>query len=182
MVVILSHQNDLCALLTYKHLRRRGAEVFFIEDSQLLTTIELNWVLARSHASSFLTVSSYKVPFANISGILARMHGPIKTDPELNQHDQEYIRHETHAALMGLLHDLNCRVINRPSPGVMGRPIFTNRDQVGCVTQCGFKLPATLVTSSYESASRFYDCCGRIAILRSTSGQIPWRLISGTEG
>jgi hypothetical protein len=182
MVVILSHQHDLCASLTYKHLRRRGAEVVFIEDSQLLTTIELNWSLARSPASSFLTVSSPKVPFANISSILARMHSPIKTDPDLNQHDQEYIRHETQAAWMGMLHSLDCRVINRPIPGITGRPIFTNRDHVGCVTQCRFKLPATLVTSSSESAFRFYDCCGRRAILRSPSGQIPWWLISGTEG
>ena len=82
--MIFGHRDDQCVRSTYANLRRRGAEVVFVEDNHLLTATELNWPLARSRKSSFLTVSSYNIPFANISGVLtlyyfATRHGfPVR--------------------------------------------------------------------------------------------------------
>ena len=182
MIVIFGDQSDHCASHTYEYLRRRGTDVIFIETSHLFTTMGVNLSLARVPDDSFLTVYSHTIPLATISGVLARMRGPITVDPEQTLLDQRYIHDELSATLAGLLNSFDCRVINRPRPWMWHRSVCASAEKVRGITQCGFILPATQVTSSGEAASRFYDRCGRRAILGSPSGQIPWRLITGEEG
>lgn len=182
MIVIFGHETDRCAYQVHQYLRQRGADVVFIEGSDLLTTMGVNWSLAGVNGDSFLTAKSHQIPLASISGVLARMWQQTKADSDQTPKNQQYIQYELHATMIGLLNALDCRVINRPFPGMACRPIFTGIERVRRIRQCGFKIPATLVTSSHEEASRFYDRCGRIAILGSLSGQFPWRLICGEEG
>lgn len=182
MIVIFGQPIDRCADLVHQLLRRHRTEVVFIEGSDLLTTMGINWSLASVNGDNFLTVNSHRIPLASISGVLTRMWQPIKTDPDQSQQDQQYIQYELYATLIGLFYALDCRVVNRPIPGAISRPIFTGIERVRRIRQCGFKLPPTLVTPSYEKALRFYHRCSQRAILGSLSGQFPWQLIMGKEG
>lgn len=183
MIAIFGTQYDLCARQTYEYLLQRGRKVVFIDlASDWLGTVGINWFLECPDNRGFLSVNSHEITLADITSVLARTLYPSYADSQLTQKDQDYIRSESHAMLLGLLGFLDCRVINRPRAGVGRNPIFANREQLKEVVQSGFELPKTLVTANYERALSFYESCGQIAILGSQSHPNGPQLIKGEEG
>jgi hypothetical protein len=179
MILIFGKKDDICACKTYDYLHQQGLDVTFIEGSKLLTSVAVNYSIARPNSNNFLVINSYKVQHENISGVLARLQQPLDTDidPDMNKEDQFYTRYELEAAWKGLLKLLSWRVINSQSTNIVV-PTSTER----AITKCDFKLPKTFITSNLESASQFYENCNQRTVLSSPSKQINGQLIEGQQG
>ena len=98
MILIVANQNDSCAQLVHHTLWEQKAEVVFLEDSQLQTTLGLNWSPAHPAGSDFLLVHSQKFPFATISSVLARIRNLTLATTDLSEEDQQYIHFKISAA------------------------------------------------------------------------------------
>jgi hypothetical protein len=182
MVVILGQPSDLCASLTYQYLRRSGTTVALIDTSHLNTTLRLSWPPEGSTQGGFLLLHDSRVALAALSGVLARVPTVLPCGPEVSAEDRPYITTELNAALLAFLNALPCRVVNRPTPGVARRSVALRVQRSDQIAEAGFKLPALLMTSSYESAARFLERYDQRALVAHPSGRTGWRWIAGEEG
>jgi hypothetical protein len=182
MVVIFGQPSDLCASLTHQYLRRSGTEVAFIDDSQFLTAAGLSWSPDGLLTDSFLTLHSSRIPLAVLTGVLARTQQSAPGPSEVTAEDRKYIATELHATMLGFLSALPCPVINRPIHGMARRPVALRVENARQILECGFKLPAILMTSSEERAIRFYDRFAEGVLVGVLSGREGWRLVRGREG
>jgi hypothetical protein len=181
MVLVYGQPDDLCSCWVHESLQRRGAEVVRLQGPQDLATMGFNWSLDEGWERSFLVASGKSVPLQHLSGVLLRAHPAVRDDVESPGLDQEYIAAERRAAWVGLWNALPCRVVNRPVPGRLRRPLFA-ADAASLVSRCGFRLPAMRLTFDEAEAATFYRLCGREALLSSPSGQHLWQPVRGEEG
>src|SRR5438105_91063 len=121
LVLIIAASTDLCARLTRSALHQRGARVITFEAGDLPATVGLQWSVDPPDGQSCVEVDSTPVPLDAIAGVLARLQPQPPPDPHSTSDEQQYISGEMHAALFAFLHSLDCRVINRPEPGVAHR-------------------------------------------------------------
>jgi hypothetical protein len=182
MVLIFGQPSDLCASLTNQYLRRPGTEVAFIDASQLLTTAGLSWSPDGPLTHNFLTLHSSRIPLGAVTGVLTRIRQSAQGPSDVGAEDRQYIATELQATLLAFLSSLPCRVINRPIHGMARRPVALRVENSRQIAECGFKLPAILMTSSEERAVRFYERFGENALVGVLSGREGWRLIRGREG
>jgi hypothetical protein len=181
MILIFGHQGDGVSRQVYECLRRRGEEVLFVEGANLSASVGVNYPLDQE-ASGHLLIDSHKIKFPDISGVLVRLREPFELDLDMSAEDQLYTRFELEATWKGLWDFLGGRVLNgRSGRGENGHTLFSSSVRQA-FTKCGFRSPGRLVTSNVESASVFYERCGRRVVLSSPSRQVPWQLVAGGDG
>ena len=161
LILILADRTDPWADLVHHELLQRGAKVVFVENSQILSSLGLNWRVDNysSIDIDYFTVDSKKVLFTDLTGVFARLRYPIRSpfSGELSPADQEYVGKEGHATFLGLLNALPCPVVNRPIPGGQNCCLFMDQPQRALARQYGFLLPEGLMTSCRAETLQRFD-------------------------
>jgi hypothetical protein len=188
MVIVLGHEDDPLASGVYRQLCRRSASVAFVGASDLFPGIALNWSLAEPPEQSFLTLSSSRMPLPAITGVLARLRGPVHVntsgagEPPEAEEEQAYVRLEVWTALLAFLHSLHCPVINRPRPGRMYPRSWGSMIHARLMAECGFLPPDMLLTSHPDEAAQAYRRFGESVLVGPGAGEIGCRWVRGLEG
>jgi hypothetical protein len=182
MVLLYGPPDDFCSCRVYELLQDWGAEVIRWQGPQELTGMGLSWPVGDGVGRSYLALGGGTVLLTQLSGVLLRGQPPVsRSDLGSPGEDGHYIAAERRAALVGLWNALPCRVVNRPIPGGLRRPLLA----AGAASQmlrCGFRLPAMQLTSDADEAVAFYRRCGQRALLSSPSGRDLWRSVRGKQG
>jgi hypothetical protein len=125
------------------------------------------------------------IPLESISGVLDRIGPDAPEVPEasgLTVQDRAYVTAELRAAWVGLLNALSGRVVNRPDPTAVYRPLFAGRETAVRVRECGLRIPPWIVASEITTALGFYRRHGCRVLVGSLEGREPGRWIRGPDG
>jgi hypothetical protein len=181
MVLVYGAPDDLCSCGVHEALQQRGIEVIRLRGPEELARMGLHWSLDEGWDRSYLAPGGERIPLAHLSGVLLRAQPAPRGSMESAGEDQQYIAAERRAAMVAFWNALPCRVVNRPVPGSLRRPLF-GAAAAPSIRRCGFRLPAMCLCSSAEEAIPFYRRCGQRALLSSPSGSGLWRMVQGKQG
>jgi hypothetical protein len=123
VILILADSTDPWATLVHREAQRSGGNVFWIQPTQLLDRILLNWPVVNGAlvVPGTMVIDGHTIPLADLTGIFARLTLPLPIElEELSLQDRDYVVKETTAAWLAFLNAMPCSVVNRPVPG--GRP------------------------------------------------------------
>jgi len=155
MILLFSAQSDECASHVYSCLREMGRDVLFVDDSLPTDALGINWRPGESRDDSYLEIEGRRVLLKDLDGIFLRFLNPLKPKAEQAAHDQNYVLYELSAALIGLLAEVECTVLNRPDPAHTGKRLYMRRQGSEFVKQAGLVPPTTFVGSTKASCLAF---------------------------
>lgn len=155
MILILADSGDAWSTLIHLELSRRGKEVSWVQPSQLLDRILLNWSVRCDGAvpEGTLIVEERPVALADLTGVLVRLPipPPLSID-DLSPEDRSYVTRETTAAWLALLDTLPCAVINRPVPGGRATLMSGSAEYSRLARVHGFLMPPSYYAASWADA------------------------------
>lgn len=176
-VLILAPNEDRLADAALAELARRAVSVLRVDPADLPGGWDLGWsVVSRS---GFAGPPARRQDFQDLHSVLIRP-GSWSARGATAQEDRDYFEAEIAATMLGLIAGLDCRVVNRPAPGRVGRLVLREAAEVAT---SGLEPTPTLMTSDLEAARAFYrdECDGR-ALIAPASGCAPPEMIEGEGG
>ena len=127
MLLVLSSHADRVAPAVLEHWRAGGGRV------EILTCHDLaqrGWRLGLDDEPT-LVVAGKPVAASNVDGVLVRLAGATPFEvPFVDAQDREYAAAEMHGFLVALLDRMPCPVINRPTPGCLCGPAWSQEQWV----------------------------------------------------
>jgi glutathione synthase/RimK-type ligase-like ATP-grasp enzyme len=129
--------------------------------------IEARWM--NGTPEGWIAGADWRLDLASITGAYVRFLGPEGriSPPDLNETALQALHAENDTCLMTLFEDLPCTVVNRLGGGMSNN---SKPYQAMLLARCGFRVPATLVTSDPDAARAFHAACGGEVIYKSVSG------------
>lgn len=130
---------------------------------------DISWHWQNTGPAGYIAGAGWKVDLSELSGVYARFLGPEgRVAPSrIAAEAVPAMYAEYDAALMALLEDLQCPVVNRLAGGMSNN---SKPYQALIVRQCGLLTPPTLVTNDPAEALRFYEQNDGEVIYKSLSG------------
>jgi hypothetical protein len=159
--LIIGSDHDLCCRLVKESLLSRGRRILDVQEDELFPGLRFAWHLRMRDSSGRLGLDAQTVGFDEIDGVLARFSGVATSPEDFATKDGQYLNSEWHALLRGYVESLPCPVINRPGPELWYRSFLRGSELLSIVPDLQFRLPRTLVTTTFEDARAFFDQCGR---------------------
>ena len=159
--VIVGRSEDPCCGLVQGRLTSLGQDVLFLDETRLFPGLRLVWEQSNGASQGVLGQGEQSVRLAETDGVLARFSGFPVSKEEFQTADGQYLSNEWHALMRGYLRALPCPVINRVRPELWYKPFLSIPDLVSFLPGLRFKVPKTLVTTSFEDAQVFFEDCGR---------------------
>jgi hypothetical protein len=159
--LIIGSDHDLCCRLVKESLLSRGRQILYLQEDRLFPGLRFAWNLRMRDSSGRLGLDAQTVGFDEIDGVLARFSGLATSPEDFATKDGQYLNSEWHALMRGYVESLPCPVINRPGPELWYRSFLRGPELLSIVPDLKFRLPRTLVTTTFEDACAFFDQCGR---------------------
>jgi hypothetical protein len=185
VILVLADSTDPWATLVHRELSGRGKEVSWIQPTQLLDRVLLNWpVISGSPiVQGILLIDGHPIALADLTGILVRLTLPLPLElNDLPSKDRDYVIKETTAAWLALLNAMPCAVVNKPVPG--GRPTLLTGSPLlsQLVQQYGFSLPPSRCTSSRADAIMQFSAWGKRVWLKPLGSLEPGMALQPQDG
>lgn len=174
MILILADSTDPWATLIHQEARRGGSNVVWVEPSQLLDRVLLNWSVAARTARGRGTViiDGTVLPLEDLTGVFSRFTMPLPLDlNEFSAQDCDYVVRESDAAWLAFLNGLPCAVINRPVPGGRATVPAGSRRLASLAKQHGYCLPAARFTTNRTDALSQFSAWNQHAYLKPIGSQ-----------
>jgi hypothetical protein len=173
VILIYGAQGDTCASSLYAELRNRGCEAVLVDNPYDTNAFGLNWLPEADLKESYIVLDGKTIPLTDISGVMLRYSNPQEPGSQQGDGDSLYVGYEVSAALLGMLHALKGTVINRPVPGVTGKPLFSLANRIQVAQCCGFCIAPIRVAATRNGLLDFeYET----AIMGGMDGRMPPRL------
>jgi len=158
--LIIGRDEDLCCRLVREHLLSLGRQVVYLPEGQLFPGLRFTWELRDGDSNGTLELAEQTVGFNQIDSVLARFSG-IATPPEdFQTKDGQYLSSEWNALMRGYVQGLPCPVVNRLGPELWYRSSLRAPELSSFVPNLKFRLPRTIVSTSFEDARAFFDLTG----------------------
>jgi hypothetical protein len=175
-VLILASDEDRLARTAHDELARRGVQALRVDQADLPGGWDVGWSVLSG--VGFAGPPGRRVELQELRSVLVRPAGRRVPDAGADE-EQSYIQEEIAASILGLLAGLDCPVVNRPSPGEVGRVIVR---ETAVLAASGLEPTPMLMTSDREAALAFYrDDCNRRAMVAPATADTPPRLIEGED-
>jgi glutathione synthase/RimK-type ligase-like ATP-grasp enzyme len=141
----------VCARLTQMHYPFRLLDLGSYPDGY-----RVSWSWSRGSPMGTIACTDWRLDIADITGVYVRFLGPEGRIPVrgVDSDDGAAIQAECDSALMALIEDLPCPIVNRFGGGMSNN---SKPYQALIIRDCGLRPPATLVTNDPASARKFYD-------------------------
>lgn len=131
-----------------------GLETVRVGETEL-ASLQLCWELPESRTPAYLVACGLRIAVRELAGVLVRWLPPWQLGTSVKL-DEDYMRSEWLAALLGFLRALPCRVVNRPKPRrSLRQPLLAAEG--AALRSAGLRLPSMLVTASEAEARGFEE-------------------------
>ena len=129
----------------------------------------VNWHWRGAYPDGDIAGPGWKIELAELTGVYVRYLGSEGRvpPPDVPEDAAPALYAEYDSALVALLEDLPCAVVNRLAGGMSNH---SKPYQALLVRQCGLRTPSTLVTNDPAAVRRFADECHGEVIYKSLSG------------
>jgi len=156
-ILLLGRDEDPCCALVREELVRRGRDVWFLAEEDLLPDLRLTWKLSGCRSDGVIEYGGRCVRFADINAVLSRFYGIPVQPEEFRTVDGQYVSAEWNAMLMAWLPSMPCRVVNRLRPELWYKQQLNAPDLASLVPDMRFKRPRTLVTTIRDEVRAFCE-------------------------
>jgi hypothetical protein len=185
VILILADSTDPWAMLVHREAQRSGGDVFWIQPTQLLDRILLNWpvVTGALVVPGTVVIDGHTIPLGDLTGIFARLTLPLPIElEELSLQDRDYVIKETTAAWLAFLNAMPCSVVNRPVPG--GRPTILAGSPLlsQLAEEHEFLLPPSRCTSSQADAILQFSAWSERVYLKPLGSHEPGMFLHAHDG
>ena len=154
---MLGSRYDLTAQQLVERWTAHGACLLTCEDLSLA-----GWGYSLTDPSTATAViGGRKVGLSEIKGVVTRL--PWVTELELvsiSSADRAYVAAEMSAFLAFWLSDLNCPVLNRPTPGSLNGPPWQQEQWIFTAARVGMRVPSVRHHLTLNSAATVHEQAG----------------------
>jgi len=130
-----------------------------LSENQLFPSLQFTWQLNEDSFGS-LALEAQFARFDEIDSVLARFSGIACSPQDFESKNGRYLSSEWHALIRGYIESLPCPVVNRPGPELWYKSFLRAADLMSLVPDIKFRMPRTMVTTSFEDVFAFFELCG----------------------
>ena len=154
MIALVAQSDEALAQRLRDQLEQEGHTVCVLDWADILLGQGLSWwVPPQTDASKSLLLTKQKVlRFAEIKAVvyLPSNSSVLPPDQEWEPEDRAYINKEVSATILGILHSLNCPVVNLPPANGRPRLFFASACSKKLLLQQGLRLPPMTVVTCLQ--------------------------------
>lgn len=130
MIVILGPMEDCLVREVTTVLETQGHSIIVVSPEDVVFGGHLTWHVGRSQHGQLTNINreAVAIDFSSVTAIFWRGQFPLScaTTESWSLQDRDYMEKEGDAALLGILQDCGCSVINQPLPGGRSRLFFSD--------------------------------------------------------
>lgn len=169
MILVAGCIADSVTELVCARLDHHGFAWRLLDLARYPDGCRLAWRFGPGGPEGFVSTPEWTLDLAAISGVYIRFAGPeVRVPlPGLDPATSAALQAEADLALMALVEDLSCPVVNRAGGGASNN---SKPCQALLIGRAGLKVPETLVTSDPEAARAFHAAHGGEIVYKSISG------------
>ena len=158
--LIIGNPDDHCCK-SIKTLFQRMKKDFVFIDEKKLSVLKCSWYNNGGH----IQYNKKIIKLDDVEGILLRI-----TDSVTNSFDDEYVFHETRAAMISWISSMNCPVVNNLPPELWMKEYRSTRDFYLEIFQSGLSIPDNITTDNVDDLNNF--------LKHNSNGVLLWPLSS----
>jgi glutathione synthase/RimK-type ligase-like ATP-grasp enzyme len=169
MILVCGGLADSVTELVCARLQDCGYPFRLLDLGSYPTGFQIRWHWRGSVPEGSIAGPDWTVDLDELTGVYARFLGADGRlpPPNIAPVSAPAVHHEADTALMAMLEDLPCPVVNRLGGGMSNN---SKAYQALLLRECGLMVPPTLVTNDPTAAMQFYEDHGREVIYKSLSG------------
>lgn len=158
-VLVLTARDDFTADLVVTELGHRGVPVVRIDTAEFPLELSMNAALTSSGWGGELRTSRRALDLESVRSVYYRRPSAFRFPEGMSAPARQFAEAEARSGFGGVLMSLSCPWINHPSriADAEYKPL-----QLKAARECGFIVPATLITNNEQAVRDFAAETGRI--------------------